>query len=140
MNEKREMLRHFLGALAYRTQKALRGAPDDFAEFDAGGGVRTPMELVRHMASVFGLCRGHFLPAARYRPEPLPTFNDEIERFHQMLADLREIARRRHAAHRHDRRANAARAFLGRDDARRPARNAPPPARRASAVREFYFG
>ena len=34
-NEKREMLRHFLAALAYRTQKALRDAPSDFAEFSA---------------------------------------------------------------------------------------------------------
>jgi hypothetical protein len=90
MNEKRQMLRHFLGALAYRTQKALRGAPDDFAAFDAGGGVRTPMELVRHMASVLGYART-FFTGGTYRPEPLPTFRDEIERFHQMLADLRSL-------------------------------------------------
>ena len=48
------ILRHFLAALAYRTQKALRGAPDDFAGFNAGNMIRTPMELVRHMTSVLG--------------------------------------------------------------------------------------
>ena len=42
----RTLLRHFLGALAYRTQKALRGAPADFAEFRAGTNVRTPHELL----------------------------------------------------------------------------------------------
>lgn len=84
------MLRHFLGALAYRTQKALRGAPESFAEFDAGGGVRTPMELVRHMASVLGYARTFFI-GGNYRPEPLKTFEDEIERFHEMLADLRNL-------------------------------------------------
>ena len=88
MNDKRHMLRHFLGALAYRTQKALRGAPDDFADFDMGGGVRTPKELVCHMTSVLGYART-FFTGGEYRPEPLPTFRGEIERFHEMLADLR---------------------------------------------------
>jgi len=89
INEKRQMLRHFLGALAYRTQKALSGAPESFAGFDAGGGVRTPMELVRHMASVLGYAQTFFIGGS-YWPEPLDTFDDEIERFHQNLADLRD--------------------------------------------------
>ena len=84
------MLRHFLAALAYRTQKALRGAPDDFASFEAGGGVRTPMELVRHMGSVLGYARTFFIGGS-YWPEPLETFEDEIERFHQMLEHLRGL-------------------------------------------------
>jgi hypothetical protein len=45
-DDKRAMLRHFLAALAYRTQKALRDAPPEFAEFDAGSKVRTSKELV----------------------------------------------------------------------------------------------
>jgi hypothetical protein len=90
MNEKRQMLRHFLGALAYRTQKALRGAPEDFATFDAGDGVRTPTELVRHMASVLGYARTFFI-GGKYWPEPLGSFSEEIERFHEILADLREL-------------------------------------------------
>jgi hypothetical protein len=88
MNEKRHMLRHFLAALAYRTQKAVRGAPDGFADFKAGNEVRTPMELVRHMTSVLGYARTFFIGGS-YRPEPLPTFNAEIGRFHEMLGDLR---------------------------------------------------
>ena len=88
MDDKRHMLRHFLGALAYRTQKALRGAPDGFADFKAGNDVRTPNELVRHMTSVLGYARTFFV-GGEYRPEPLPSFREEIERFHQMLTDLR---------------------------------------------------
>jgi len=88
MDNKRHMLRHFLAALAYRTQKALRDAPDDFADFKAGNDVRTPKELVRHMTSVLGYARTFFI-GGEYRPEPLPAFRDEIERFHEMLADLR---------------------------------------------------
>jgi hypothetical protein len=88
MDEKRHMLRHFLAALAYRTQKALRGADDGFADFRAGNDVRTPMELVRHMTSVLGYARTFFI-GGQYWPDPLPTFRDEVERFHQMLGELR---------------------------------------------------
>ena len=88
MDDKRYMLRHFLAALAYRTQKALRGAPDGFADFKAGNDVRTPKELVRHMTSVLGYARTFFI-GGEFRPEPLPTFRAEIERFHEMLGDLR---------------------------------------------------
>src|SRR5687768_11686607 len=89
MDDKRHMLRHFLAAIAYRTQKAVRGAPVRFAEFKAGNDVRTPAQLVRHMTSVLGYARTFFV-GGEYRPEPLPTFREEIERFHEMLADIRE--------------------------------------------------
>jgi len=89
MEDKREMLRHFLAALAYRTQKALRGCPPEFGEFSAGNKTRTPAELVRHMTSVLGYSRTFFI-GGRYWPEPLPTIEDEIQRFHEMLALLSE--------------------------------------------------
>ena len=57
MTESRRLLRHFLAALAYRTQKALRGAPAGFADFRAGAHVRTPHELVWHMTGVVGYAR-----------------------------------------------------------------------------------
>jgi hypothetical protein len=87
MSEKREMLRHFLAALAYRTQKALRGAPEDFAGFQAGNQVRTPHELICHMRSVLGYARTYFIGGAYDRPTP-DDFAVDIERFHEMLADL----------------------------------------------------
>lgn len=81
------MLRHFLAALAYRTQKALRGAPVSFGEFRAGHDVRTPAELVRHMTSVLGYARTYFI-GGRYSAEPLPDLDAEISRLHEMIADL----------------------------------------------------
>ncbi|MFL6210607.1 MAG: hypothetical protein ACJ74W_17270 [Pyrinomonadaceae bacterium] len=87
MDEKRAMLRHFLAALAYRTQKALRDAPVEFDNFRAAEGVRTPTELVRHMTSVLGYARTFFI-GGQYRPAPLPTLQAETARFHDMLADL----------------------------------------------------
>lgn len=90
VGEKREMLVHFLAALAYRAQKALRNAPENFADFHAGNDARTPRELVRHMASVLGYARTYLI-GGTYRAEPLPTFDAEIERFHDMLGSLKEI-------------------------------------------------
>lgn len=89
MDDKGQLLRHFLAALAYRTQKALRGAPPDFGSFCAAAGVRTPAELVRHMTSVLGYARTFFI-GGQYRAEPLPSLEEEIERFHHMLEDLAE--------------------------------------------------
>ena len=87
MDDTRPLLRHFLAALAYRTQKALRGAPPSFATFRAGDKVRTPHELVRHMTSVLGYART-FFTGGSYRPEPLPSFDAEVARFHEVVADL----------------------------------------------------
>jgi hypothetical protein len=87
LNEKRELLQHFLAALAYRTQKALRGAPESFARFEPGNQIRSPQELLRHMTSVLGYSRTFFIGGS-YRPEPLETLKAEIERFHAMLESL----------------------------------------------------
>jgi hypothetical protein len=87
MDDKRALLQHFLAALAYRTQKALRGAPTSFGVFQAGQQVRTPADLVRHMTSVLGYART-FFDGGRYRAEPLPDLSAEIVRFHAMLGDL----------------------------------------------------
>jgi ribosomal protein S18 acetylase RimI-like enzyme len=87
MDERRTMLRHFLAALAYRTQKALRGAPSGFGDFAAGERTRTPRQLVRHMTSVLGYARTYFV-GGRYWPEELPDLASEVERFHAMLSDV----------------------------------------------------
>jgi hypothetical protein len=87
MDDKRALLRHFLAALAYRTQKALRGAPDSFPDFRVAPYVRTPMELVRHMESVLGYARTFFI-GGMHDPEPLADMRAEVERFHQTIEDL----------------------------------------------------
>jgi len=82
------LLRHFLAALAYRTQKAVRGAPAHYADVRVAENVRTPHELVWHMTGLMGyvivLCRGGV-----WRPDRLATFEAELERFH---AKLKEVA------------------------------------------------
>jgi hypothetical protein len=89
VDAKRDMVRHFLAAIAYRTQKALRDRPEGFGEFRTARGVRTPRELVRHMTSVLGYARTFFV-GGTYRAQPLPTLDDEIVRLHDMLKNLSE--------------------------------------------------
>ena len=88
--EKRDILCHFLGTLAYRAQKALRDAPEDFGYFEAGNQVRIPKEIVRHMTGVLS-----YVPILfnqdRLPSEPLDTFKDEILRFHQVLKNVSQL-------------------------------------------------
>jgi hypothetical protein len=87
IREQRKLLRHFLAALAYRTQKALRGAPEGFDKFRAGSQVRTPHELIIHMTSVLGYARTFFIGGTFPQP-PLTDWEKDINAFHELLKDL----------------------------------------------------
>src|SRR4030095_26192 len=82
-----EMLRHSLAALAYRTQKALRGMPPAFPAFRPGHDVRTPHQRVCHMTNVLGFARTFFIGGSF--PSRVPTeFDTDLAAFHAMLVDL----------------------------------------------------
>jgi hypothetical protein len=89
VTESRRLLQHFLAALAYRTQKALRDAPSSFPDFSAGEKVRTPRELLWHMTGLIGYART-MLRGGRFQPPQLDTFEEEIDRFHETLEALLE--------------------------------------------------
>ncbi len=84
------LLRHFLAALAYRTQKAVRGAPAGYADLRVTANARTPHELVWHMTGLMGyvvvLFRG-----GTWRPDRLDTFDAELARFHAKLDEVAEL-------------------------------------------------
>jgi len=89
MDDKRAMLLHFLAALAYRSQKALSGAPPSFGDFEAGNQVRNPKWLVQHMDGVLGYALTCFAGEPEsYRGAALPTLDDEVLRFHGKLEAL----------------------------------------------------
>ncbi len=90
MDERQALLRHLLAAIAYRTQKALRGAPATFASFRAAPQVRTPHELVCHMNSVLGYACT-FFTGGSYRVPPLPGLAAEVGRLHATLAELARL-------------------------------------------------
>lgn len=87
MTESRALLRHFLAALAYRTQKALRGAPATFGDFRAAPTSRTPHELLWHMTGLVGYART-FFHGGSFAPKRVATLAEEVERYHEQLALL----------------------------------------------------
>lgn len=89
MTESRELLQHFLAAIAYRTQKALRDAPPEFAEFRASPTSRTPFELLWHMTGLIGYART-MLHGGEFEPPRLATIEEEVVRFHETLEALRD--------------------------------------------------
>ncbi len=79
------MLRHTVATLAYRAGKALRGAPENFANFDTGEKGRTPARILAHMGDLFdwalSIARGN---QSWNDSTPLP-WNQEVERFFKSL-------------------------------------------------------
>jgi len=83
MNEKRELLRHTLAALAYRASRALDGAPDSFAAFDGCG--RRPIQILAHMGDLFDWALSAVEGKERWHNStPLP-WPEEKERFFAAL-------------------------------------------------------
>jgi hypothetical protein len=79
MDEKRDLLRHTLATLAYRTARALEIAPESFAGFDGAG--RTPVQILAHMGDLldWALSMGQGKPAW-HNSEPL-AWAEEQQRF-----------------------------------------------------------
>jgi hypothetical protein len=82
---KRELLRHTLATLAYRGGKAVRHAPEGFAEFQAGEGVRTPGQILAHLGDLFDWALSIAMGQQRWQDsKPLP-WEQEVERFFTAL-------------------------------------------------------
>jgi hypothetical protein len=87
---KLDLLRHALATLAYRGGKALRGAPETFAEFKAGEATRTPGQILAHIGDLLDwalhLANGEHV----WRDSPLLPWPREIDRFYAALHRLDE--------------------------------------------------
>ena len=84
----RPVLRHTLATLAYRGGKAVRDAPEGFADHRASPSSRTPVEILAHVGDLLdwaiGLADGRH---EWHEASPLP-WEQEIDRFHAGLAAL----------------------------------------------------
>lgn len=85
MDSNFDMLRHAVATLAYRTAKALRNAPLEFAQFRSAPDSRTPVELLAHMGDLFDwaikMCDGRH---EWHNATPLP-WEQECARFFAAL-------------------------------------------------------
>jgi len=79
------LLRHTVATVAYRGGKALRGAPESFADFKISESSRTPWQILAHIGDLFDwalhLAKGHH---EWHSSEPLP-WNEEVLRFFRTL-------------------------------------------------------
>ncbi len=81
----RELLRHTLATVAYRGGKAIRNAPDGFAEFRAAENVRTPAQILAHIGDLFDWGLSIAKGKQTWRDSvPLP-WNQEVNRFFAAL-------------------------------------------------------
>ena len=83
-----DLLRHALATLAYRASKAVRGAPPEFASFQASPSTRTPAQILAHMGDLIDwavvLADGK---QDWHDSTPLPG-DDEVARFFRALQTL----------------------------------------------------
>ena len=85
---KREMLRHTVATLAYRGAKAVRGAPDSFASFQASKTTRTPAQILAHIGDLLDWALSIAKGAETWNnSEPL-EWNQEVKRFHAALTQF----------------------------------------------------
>jgi len=84
----RELLRHMVATLAYRGGKALRGAPDGFAQFRAGDATRTPGQILAHIGDLLDWGLSLAKGAQKWQnSDPLP-WDKGSERFFAALQAL----------------------------------------------------
>lgn len=84
----RQILRHTVATVAYRSGKALRGAPDHFSSFHIGDKTRTPAQILAHMGDLFDWALSIAQGKQTWRDStPLP-WNAEVERFFAGLKKL----------------------------------------------------
>ena len=84
----RQLLRHTLATVAYRGGKAVRGAPDSFADFSASPETRTPGQILAHIGDLLDWALSTARGQQQWHPSaPLP-WHDEVRRFFASLAAL----------------------------------------------------
>ncbi|MBB6732108.1 hypothetical protein [Cohnella zeiphila] len=82
-----KLLRHWLGAVKFRFTVAISGTESDFASFDAGYGVRTPIEMVCHISQLLQNCCSTIAGSPRVRLESKGWY-EEAARFYEIVEQL----------------------------------------------------
>src|SRR5258705_1279527 len=85
LEDARTFLRHTVATLAYRCGKAVRGAPDSFAQFKAGPTTRTPIEILSHIGDLLDWALSQAEGKERWPDSTLLPWDGEVKRFHAAL-------------------------------------------------------
>jgi len=84
----RELLRHALATVAYRAGKAIRNAPDTFADFHGGEGSRTPRQILAHMGDLFDWALSIAKGQRTWKDSTPLAWEKETERFFSALKNF----------------------------------------------------
>src|SRR4051812_7679250 len=83
--DKRDLMRHFLATLAYRTRKTIVGAPADFGVFEGAG--KTPSAILAHMGDLLRWAITWF-DEPRWTKADVGTWTESVNRFFSLLQEL----------------------------------------------------
>lgn len=86
--EPKQLMRHTLATLAYRANRVLDGAPEGFADFDAGQGVMTPRKMLNHMSLILTYAKAQLMGDEFQRPTEVDDWSMEIDRFYETVTAL----------------------------------------------------
>jgi len=83
--EELALLRHTLATVAYRGGKALRGAPDAFANFSSGENGRTPAKILAHLGDLYDWALSIVSGNQVWKDSPPLPWEKEVDRFFASL-------------------------------------------------------
>ncbi len=86
----RQLLRHTVATLAYRGCKAVRGAPDTFADFHASEGARTPGQILAHVGDLLDWALSIARGQQKWNDSTPLAWHDEVHRFFAALEALED--------------------------------------------------
>ncbi len=88
VDPKRELLRHTVATLAYRSGKTLRDAPEGFAAFQIGDTTRTPAQILAHIGDLLDWALSLAIGEQKWNDStPLP-WEQEVARLFATLKKL----------------------------------------------------
>ena len=84
-SETRQFLRHTVATVAYRGEKAIRNAPETFANFKIGETTRTPIQILAHIGDLFDWALSMARGETKWNDSALLTWENEAKRFFETL-------------------------------------------------------
>jgi hypothetical protein len=82
------LLRHTLATVAYRAAKALRGAPQGFADYKCNEGTRQPIQILAHMGDLYDWALSIAQGKETWNDAKPQLWEEEVQRFFRTLKTL----------------------------------------------------
>jgi hypothetical protein len=84
MDEKRDLLRHAVATVAYRSTRVISDAPEEFGSLEGYG--RPPVKILAHMGDLFDWALGMAKGDESWNKSKALPWNEERQRFFASLA------------------------------------------------------